>query len=338
MTEQTPVSGDNREFVDEGARRKVSSGIPATVDPAADLAARTPNSNPTWNDSIYITNWLQADGHTYGVLVHTIEFPNLQRRMVAVSVSDETTGWYKNYDTEVAKEDYSWSKTELNIKTPDLSWTGNTRQMSVKATTPWGSLDFQLKAEGPDLKYAGTGSFPLVGDTLHEFAFPSMQATGTLTIEGKTHKVAGTSWMDRQFGPVPITDKSLRWSWMNLRMPNGDKVAVWNAMNSQVENSWATAMHPDGSYKLAAVKPFANGAHKFWTSPASGQKYPTRWTVEIPTLKTSLEVSITGAEAQEIIGTLIGPRYEGTATFTGKYKGELVSGKNYVEMFGNWQV
>ncbi|CAM5658253.1 Hydrolase OS=Streptomyces griseorubiginosus OX=67304 GN=AQJ54_39845 PE=4 SV=1 [Streptomyces griseorubiginosus] len=309
------------------------SGIPASVNPTTDVAAHTPGSGRTWNDSIYFTSEVKAGGHDFGVLVQTMRMPNQDKYSMTVSVTDEKTGWYKNYETGIAKDDYTWSTSGLNIKMPGLSWTGDAQKMFVKAATPWGSLDLQLKAEGPVMNYAGTGVWDMHGAQQYEFALPSMRTTGTLSVQGRTHKVSGESWLDRQWGPLP--QSLVRWTWMNLSLPNGDKVAVWDTLGGTAENAWATVLHPDGSYDLAAVRPLADSAHRFWAGPTSGNTYPTRWRLEIPSLKTDVTVRITGTDAQEITGTL-GNRLEGTAAFSGTYEGKKVSGKNYVEMVGNW--
>jgi hypothetical protein len=314
-----------------------NAGIPAAVNPATDLAAgHTPDPAPMFNESSYFTSWVKADGHDYGVLVHTILFPNIDKRLQTITVTDVTAGWHKVYDTEVAKDAYTWSTSGLNIQTPDLSWTGNERKMSVKATMPWGSLDFVLEAQGPDMKFAGTGYYPMFGYPSHEFALPSMQTTGTLSIDGTSHTVSGESWLDRQWFSVDLNDPVVHWSWTNLRLPNGDKVAVWDAIYAGGENCWATVLHPDGSYDLAAVTPLAGGADKVWVSPVSGQAYPTRWRVNIPALNTKLVINVTGTDDQEIVNALIGPRYEGTASFSGTYQGKQVTGETYVEMVGRW--
>lgn len=122
---------------------------------------------------------------------------------------------------------------------------------------------------------------------------------------------------------------------MNLSLSNGAKVAVWDIVGANAENAWATVLHPDGSYELAGVKPVAAGVDKTWSSPSSGAVYPTRWRVEIPSLNADLSVSITGTDAQELGDGMLA-RYEGTATATGKYNGQEVTGHNYVEMVGDW--
>jgi predicted secreted hydrolase len=320
---------------DSRTTRVVNAGIPTTIDPEADLAAHTLTSDPADSESIFATSWVKGGGHDFGVTLSTATYPNTGLNVMSVGVTDVTTGWYKGYQVPVATKDLDWSKTAFDIKTPDITWKGTTQNMSVKASTPWGSLDLQLKAEGPALKAAGTGSFPLYGKTNYEYALPSMRTTGTFSVQNKNYKVAGETWLDRQWGPVDISDTSMRWTWMPIRLPNGDKLLVWDSVNSKGENAWATVMHANGSYELAAVEPLAEGAHRIWTSPTSGNAYPTRWSIVIPSINTHLSVRVTGTDAQEFTGAA-GARYDATSVYSGTYEGKKVSGVTYSEMVGHW--
>ncbi|MFD1933446.1 MULTISPECIES: lipocalin family protein [Nonomuraea] len=72
----------------------------------------------------------------------------------------------------------------------------------------------------------------------------------------------------------------------------------------------------------------------FWTSPTSGQRYGTRWIVNIPALDTGLTVvAKPGHELQSAFGGL----YEGAATVTGRYRGKPITGQAFVEQNGNWR-
>lgn len=311
------------------------NGIPALVDPAADLGARTPGPEDDWADSIYFTSRVKADGHDMGLLVHTLRNPKGPGDLLLFSVNDETTGWYKSYATGFAASDYTWSTKGLDITAPGLKWTGDAQRMSVSLAVPWGALDVVLQADGPALDYGGTGAFSLFGQTNYEYAFPDMRVTGTLTVDGRARQIAGRSWLDRQWGPIELAPKS-RWTWMSLTMPNGDAVAVWDADAGTSEtHAWATVLHKDGSYEVASVSPLADEAGKFWTNPTTGQRYPTRWTLSIPALKTRLTVHVTGNPGQEIVLGGNG-RLEATAAFDGTYRGAEATGENFVEMFGDW--
>ncbi|MFE9724222.1 lipocalin family protein [Streptomyces sp. NPDC005794] len=317
--------------------RNATSGIPAVVDPTADLGRHAAGPEQTWFDSIYFTGSVKADGQEFGLQVHTRILPNRGEAAYrwTFSVINKTTGWYKDYDAMVEPEDYRWNEGKLDIKAPGLSWTGDSVRQSVQVETPWGALDIQLAPTGPAMNYASTGVFNLVdGVPNHEFALPEMRTSGTLVVDGEKHRVRGTSWLDRQWGEMPTS--LTRWTWMNLSMPHGDKVAIWDTVGSETEHSWATVLHPDGSYDVVDVEPLAQGVSRQWTSPATGQTYPTRWRISIPALRSELVVRVTGNPDQEI-GTPDGSGYlEATAAFAGTYNGKEVRGENYVEMTGEW--
>src|SRR5262245_44714445 len=126
-----------------------ATGSPVLVDPAVDLGSHAPGAEPSWNDSIYIASMVEARGHEFGLLVHTLTVPNLGDNVLALAVTDKTTGWYKTFQTVIAPEDYRWSRGRLDIKAPGLRWTGGPRGMTVSVTTPWGSLDVQHVRTGP---------------------------------------------------------------------------------------------------------------------------------------------------------------------------------------------
>ncbi|BCJ52070.1 carotenoid 1,2-hydratase [Actinoplanes sp. NBRC 14428] len=319
------------------AGRSASAGIPAVVDAAADLGRHAAGPEPTWFDSIYFTSAVEANGQKFGLQVHTRVLPNRTEGAYrwTLAVINKTTGWYRDYDAAIQPGDYRWSEGKLDIEAPGLSWTGDSRHQSVRVETPWGSLDAQLRPTGTAMNYGSTGVFNLVdGVPNYEFALPEMRTSGTLTVNGRKHQIKGTSWLDRQWGEMP---RSLtRWTWMNLSMPNGDKVAVWDTIGAESKNSWATVLHPDGSYDVVSVDPLAKRATRHWTSPSTGQTYPTRWRVRIPALRSDLEVRITGNPDQELATPDGGGYLEAAATFTGTHQGKKVTGENYVEMTGDW--
>lgn len=312
------------------------SGIPALVDASTDLAAQPPGPELGWADSIYFTSRVKAGGHDIGLLVHVVSIPNGPGQKIVFSVTDETTGYYNYHVTQIEPEDFHWSEDELHITAPGLTWTGNAEKMDVSLEVPWASLELELVSRGKVMNYGGTGAFPLFGHVNHEFALPDMQTTGTLTIEGDRQQVEGQSWLDRQWGPV-APKPNTRWSWISLNLPNGEVMAIWDAISQSADShSWVTAMSADGTYAVDAVQPLADGASNFWTSSVTGNTYPSRWRVSIPALDADLTVEVTGTDQQEIVIHGDG-RMEATAAFTGIYNGADVSGMSYVELFGDWE-
>jgi hypothetical protein len=310
-----------------------NGGVPALVNPAADLAAQVPGPETTWIDSIFIAGRVRGGGHEFGILIHVLAFPNADQVRLFVGITDTSTGWYRNHEAILPKSKYMWSRRGLHITMPGLTWTGSARGMHLKATTPWGSLDARFTPQRPVLNYSGIGLAKLLGDLDYEYAFPTMRTRGALTVAGKTRRISGTSWLDRQWGPVPVDDPSMRWTWMNIALSNGDQVAIWDILDKRAENSWVTVLRPDGSYDVAAVRPLARGAGGFWTSPVTHMIYPMRWRVDIPALGSRLAVVVTRPRGQEFPDGHV----EATAAVTGRYNGRKVTGTTYVEMTGNWK-
>jgi Lipocalin-like domain/CrtC N-terminal lipocalin domain len=317
------------------ASAPANGGVPAAVNPSADLAAQAPtSSNPFYNDSIYAISQLQGGGHKFAVLVDVAALPNVGQYEVLFSISDETTGWYKNYETPVPAGEFAWSTTGLNLMAGSVTMTGSAQQIDATATTPVGSFTGQYTPRGHTFNYSSAGLTQLLSDTTYEFAFPDATTTGTLTAEGSTFSVSGTSWVDRQWGPFPLADPSMQWTWFGMTLSNGDEVAVWDILDGTAQNSWATVQSPSGSYQVVPVTPVANGASNPWTSPTSGNTYPTAWNITIPSLSADLIVTKTGPTGQEFPNP--GAHVEATGSVVGIFSGSPVAGSTFLEQNGNW--
>lgn len=120
----------------------------------------------------------------------------------------------------------------------------------------------------------------------------------------------------------------------STRRPRGDRINLWDLFAEGSEFSYATVLHPDGTHEIVAVNPLADGTSDFWTSPTTGKRYGTRWTVNIPALDASLTV-VAEPQGQEIQAD--GGIFEGASSVTGWYRGNPVTGQAYVEQLGNWR-
>jgi hypothetical protein len=307
------------------------------VNPSADLAAQAPDSplDLTYVDSIYINDLVQGGGHTFAVTLDVAALPNVGEQEVLFSIYDETTGWYKNYEVAVPADEFSWSTTGLDLTAGGVIITGSAQQINVTATTSVGSLTLQLTPQGPPLDYSGTGVTQLLSDKNYEYAFPEATTSGTLTAEGSTYPVSGTSWFDRQWGPEPLLDPTMQWTWMGMTLSNGDVVAIWDILDLASQNSFATVLEPDGSTEVASVTPLASGASDYWTSPSSLNSYPTKWDITIPSLSVNLVVTKIGP-GQEFPDPLA--HVEASGSVTGTFGGSAVTGSTFLEQNGNWLV
>ena len=305
-----------------------TSSVPALLDPDTDLRPQVGAENDSWYDVAHIT----AGGHHYGAVIHYLQ-NNLAGLSVSdVSLVDEATGWHTKSELTLGPGEGLSDSGGVSIHTDNITWTGNAMEMEVLAVVPEGTMDLTLRPTGPVLYNMGTGYFPLFDKDQYpqvEYAFPTMTTTGSLTLNGRTDEVTGLTWFDRQWGPQPasLSTGKASWTWMDLNLSNGDRLSLWDTIDTS-ELAWATVLHPDGSQTIVEVTPVAEGASDVWTSPATGNHYPTHWAITIPSLNASLSVTAV-TEEQEFLAP---PRYEGSATVSGVYQGNDVTGYTYVEL------
>lgn len=307
-----------------------TTSVPVLVDPTADLTYDPDQPNQSW----YITAHVTAGGHRYGFLVHYLN-SSIGKQAGAVSkvsVVNEDTGWYTKSEIPLPPGKGLSDKQGIDIHTDNITWTGDAREMKLRAKVAEGTIDVTLRPRGSVLYNLGTGYFPMFGDAKYanyEYALPTVDTSGTLTRGGRTAKLRGQSWLDRQWGPLPdLTAGSASWSWMNLNLSNGDKVSVWNQTRDGKKNNFATIVKPDGTQTVTEATLTPDESTR-WTSPTSGKSYPTRWKVSIPGEHAKLNVTVY-AKDQELL--VPGPGYEGSAAVTGTYDHRKVTGTTYIEM------
>ncbi|MFJ1747929.1 lipocalin-like domain-containing protein [Streptomyces sp. NPDC088116] len=133
-----------------------------------------------------------------------------RKGITRISITDEESGAY-TLEQKVFKPTSSArlpASSMSGCRTSSLC--GPLDAMHLKAELPQGkgTLDLKLKALGPTLYNNGTGLFPFLDETSHHhYSLPNLQTTGTLTLDGSTKHVTGTSWPDRQWG---------NWNWDTL--------------------------------------------------------------------------------------------------------------------------
>ena len=171
------------------------------VNASATLGAQPADSplDLTYVDSIYINDLVQGGGNTFAVTLDVAHLPNLSEQEVLFSIYDQNTGWYKNYEVSIPADEFSWSTTGSSVTAGGVTITGTAQQFNVTVNTSAGALSFQLTPQGQPLYYGGIGVTNLIGDKDYEWAFPDAATSGTLTADGTTYPVSGTSWFDRQW-------------------------------------------------------------------------------------------------------------------------------------------
>lgn len=305
-------------------------GFPTFVKLPADQAAH-PHAEFEW---WYTVGHLSAHGHEYGYEVQLVS-----SGLTQISLTDVTAGTYASQQIQYRPGQFSVSDTALDVRMPGASLSGPPGDMHLTAALPRGAgtLDLTLDAVGPVMYDNTTGLFPFLGGTSYYYSLPKLRTSGTLTLGGKATRVRGISWLDRQWGNWDWATVH-KWTWMGVQLSNGRSLNLWDLFDTSGEEHWATVLNPDGSESVVSVNPLAPGASDFQTSPATGQRYAGKWTVEIPSLHARLTVTARPVLQEIQNGAPFSPGInEADSSVTGTYLGHRVTGLAYVEQFGIWK-
>lgn len=309
---------------------------PVFVTLPADQAAHPDARNEWW----YVTGRVAAGGHTLGYEVQIIPRNDILGQHgpevppeVIVAITDVTTGRFYTKTFGYAPGQGTFSASTLDASTPNATLSGPLDAMRLRASLPAGSIDLTLDAKGPALYNDGSGLVPFLGGTTRYYSLPDLATTGTITENGHRYQVGGTSWLDHQWGDWDWAQDQ-KWTWMGIRLSDGISLDLWDIFSGGRERDYATLLAPDGSERVARVTPLAAGTSGFVTSPATGQRFGSRWQVSIPGPGLALTVQAS-PKLQEVRG-LTGID-EAASTVTGRLAGAPVTGQAQVEQFGNWQ-
>ena len=315
--------------ISKPAAAPTAPAFPTFVHLPADQAAQPSAADEWW----YVVGHLNADDHRFGYEVQ-IGGP---APYVLIAITDKTTGAYYSQSQFYPPDQTSFSTTALDVRTPSATLSGPMDAMRLHARLPAGEINLTLSARGPALYNNGTGLMPFLGGTSYYYSLPRLASRGTLTENDHTYPVTGESWLDRQWGTWDWSTLQ-KWTWMALQLSNGDRINLWDNFAQGGEFHYATVLHPDGTEEIVAINPLADGTSDFWTSPATGNRYGTRWIVNIPALDASLTV-VAQPQGQEIQWNswLFKGIYEGASSVTGRYRGKPITGQAYVEQLGNWR-
>jgi predicted secreted hydrolase len=341
---QPPATSAGAKTLQPDPVRAANELYPPLFDPVAGLAYLPSGYRNSWFVIAYLET---ADGHKFNCLVHQI-INSAPGEPVAIAsilnMTDITNCQYRGEERLYAEAEIALATDRMHNTTPSSTITGDHHSISTTADFGWGALELKAEFPGHIMMNGGSAMFNFLGGTYAvQYSIPWGRGSGWLNLDGVRHEVSGHIWFDRQWGvPQALLGQHHKpgspkdnWVWMDLNLSNGVALGLWDLEISADRHSWVTALYPDGTHVIAAVEPLSLGADAVWTSPTTGQSYPTRFKIRIPALDCVLDVTSV-MENQEIVSPTE-PKYEGVADISGSFAGEAVTGFTLIEMVGNWR-
>ncbi len=316
-----------------------TKGVAPLLNPKEDLMWKKECNSNSW----FAICHAQSDGHVLNFMYHLMIYPLPTGAVMnaCFSVTDETTGEYYGEDHFFPFDLVDIADDRFSIKVPNGRMEGDLSQMKLSACMENASVEVTMRPVGEVLYNGGAGLFSVCGINVHQYSIPKMLTEGTLTIGGKTFVISGgQSWFDRQWQQAPsgmsASAGRFRWAWMDINLESGDCMSLWSTEDMQTgeEHSWATILHANGNQSVATMEPLSAKRSEYWESPASKQKYPTHWVVDLPEFDTHLQVTASPKE-QEIVSEFIN-KYEAASKVSGTFMGAAAEGFCYIELVGDY--
>lgn len=196
---------------------------------------------------------------------------------------------------------------------------------SLKAPVLHGQNGLSQKSEGE-------------GRASYYYSLTRMHTDGELTVNGKSEKVRGLTWMDHEFGSNQLREDQVGWDWFSIQLDNNSELMLYlmRRKDGSVDPySSGTLVSADGVTKNLSLKDYRIDVLQRWKSPTSGATYPMKWKVTI--LSEAIELEITPSFPEQELITNRSTRvtyWEGAVQIRGIARGKPVGGNGYVEMTG----
>src|SRR5471030_1269279 len=287
----------------------------------------------------YVTANLKDDqGHEFGVqwtlfrsaLKATPEVPGWSNQTILLGHAAVTSATVHHAAERYARGGVGQagvSVAPFNAWIDDWRFSGPLADMQLSARDKGFSYQLRLTSSKP-LVLQGKQGFSQKseqGQASYYYSQPFFQTEGNVSIDGKTYRVSGPAWLDREWSSQPLSASQTGWDWFSVHLDNGEQVMLFRLRQKNgapyITGTWIAA---DGSTQLLNDKDIRLGPLD--TTQVAGHSMPTRWSVKIP--GKGLDITVAALNPRAWMDLQI-PYWEGPVTLSGSH-----GGTGYLEMTG----
>jgi predicted secreted hydrolase len=219
----------------------------------------------------------------------------------------------------------------------ELRWNGDAFDFRAEDDELAFAFDLKTQPRKPRV-FQGPDGYSKKGDGIsaasHYYSFTRLATDGTLIVDGRTMRVNGQSWMDKEFFTNSMDAGQVGWDWFSLQLDDQRELMLYILRDGEgrVDHARATLVLADGNTRYLEQSDFSITQEQSWESP-SGDAYPSGWTIEVPVVDLVMRVR-SQMEDQENRSRLIPElRYWEGAVKVTDLQGKRI-GVGFVEMTG----
>jgi predicted secreted hydrolase len=299
-------------LADESGRR---FGFQFTIFRRA-ISPETPTGNSEWRTGqVYLAHFTVSDiggGHFY-------QDERLSRggaELAGATVDPVYRVWVENW--QVLASDAEVAHTTITADAGDFAVNLNLEQ--IKSPSLQGNNGLSPKSGEP-------------GNASYYYSLTRLLTDGTITVNGETFTVSGTTWKDHEFSTSALGGNAQGWDWFGLQLDDDRELMLGHIrlVDGGFEPAFGGLLvEADGSTRHLDHDDFMIEATGTWTSPHTGATYPAGWNITVDTGEAEpLQITLTPLLADQELygGTTV--YWEGAVRITGDQ-----TGYGYAELTG----
>jgi predicted secreted hydrolase len=208
--------------------------------------------------------------------------------------------------------------------------TGSAGGFALKAGVDGAMVDLRLESRKSPVRPDPAG---LPGGRLQGYVLSRLDLAGTVAVDGTPRPVTGSGWLSRSWGRLLPPGGPVALNRFQLQLDDGRDLLIVEMRRrdgSAEPLAGGLVVAPDGRATALPRHDLHLEPAGFWTSSATGRRYPVAWRVALAGAELDLAPLV---EDQEIGGLL--PAWSGTVRVRGRdAQGRPLSGVGFVDVAG----
>lgn len=282
--------------------------------------AITPQDNSTdseWRtDQVYMAHFTISDieGETF---YHDQRFSRGGAGLAGATADPRYRVWLE--DWVIAAENDDATLQSITASTDDFALSITLEQ--VKRPALQGDQGLSPKSNEP-------------GNASYYYSLSRLESAGTITLNGESFAVSGTTWMDHEFSTSALGQNAQGWDWFGLYFDNNTELMIGQIrlVDGDKEPAFGGLfIDADGETRYLDADDFTITPTATWDSPHTDAVYPAGWDVVIRGIDgdSDLRFTITPLMSDQELHDGDIQYWEGAVRITGD-----VNGYGYAELTG----